>query len=202
MIGYLVGYDSTGIYRIYHPRTKTIKVSRDVVFSENEFFNGKHGRKQNILSIDDNIVDSDETNSVSDQTSDEAPTAPTIHDEIVVEPRVPDVPPMPTHSHGTRLTTESLKLPNRRQRRAVARAFKAILKGSNLPVNYREAMSGDDAPQWELAMQREYNSIMKNNTWNLVPRPTDANVVKSRWVLRMKDNGLHKARFCAKGFTQ
>jgi hypothetical protein len=27
-------------------------------------------------------------------------------------------------------------------------------------------------------------------------------VVKSRWVLRTKDNGLYKARFCAKGFTQ
>src|SRR5437868_2782617 len=51
-------------------------------------------------------------------------------------------------------------------------------------------------------MQKEYNSIMKNNTWTLVLRPKDAKVVKSRWVLLTKDNGLHKARFCAKGFTQ
>src|SRR5438552_18651898 len=38
MRGYLVGYDSTGIYRIYHPGTMTLKVSRDVIFSEDEFF--------------------------------------------------------------------------------------------------------------------------------------------------------------------
>jgi len=43
---------------------------------------------------------------------------------------------------------------------------------------------------------------MKNHTWDLVPRPKNTKVVKSRWVLRIKDNDLHKARFCAKGFTQ
>src|SRR2546423_4662067 len=63
-------------------------------------------------------------------------------------------------------------------------------------------MEAIEAKQWELAMQKEYNSIMKNDPWTLVPRPKDAKVVKSRWVLLMKDNGLHKARFCAKGFTQ
>ena len=63
-------------------------------------------------------------------------------------------------------------------------------------------MSTEDAKQWESAMQKEYNSIIKNNTWKLVPRPTNVKVVKSRWVLRIKDNELYKARFCAKGFTQ
>ena len=63
-------------------------------------------------------------------------------------------------------------------------------------------MSKGDAKQWELAMQKEFDSIMKNNTWKLVPRPTNAKVVKSRWVYRVKDDDLYKARFCAKGFTQ
>ena len=63
-------------------------------------------------------------------------------------------------------------------------------------------MDAEDAKQWELAMQKEIDSITKNETWNLVPRPREAKVVKSRWVLRTKDNGLYKARFCAKGFTQ
>jgi len=35
--GYLVGYQSNGIYRIYHPATKTIRVSRDVIICENQF---------------------------------------------------------------------------------------------------------------------------------------------------------------------
>ena len=51
-------------------------------------------------------------------------------------------------------------------------------------------------------MKKELGSIKKNNTWTLVPRPKNATVVKSRWVLRIKDCGLYKARFCAKGYTQ
>ena len=63
-------------------------------------------------------------------------------------------------------------------------------------------METEDAKQWELAMKKELESIKKNETWTLVPRPKNAKVVKSRWVLRTKDNGIYKARFCAKGFTQ
>jgi transposase InsO family protein len=39
MMGFLVGYQPGGIYRIYHPGTKEFKVSRDVFFSESQFFN-------------------------------------------------------------------------------------------------------------------------------------------------------------------
>jgi len=198
MVGHLVGYDSTGIYRIYHPGTQTIKVSRDVVFSEAEFFGIRQvNNSDDILPLDNDIdVDIDETSSEAelDREQDEVPAAAIIHDEIIVEP-----PPTSSHAYGT---TSKIRASNRRQRRAVARAFKAILKGSNLPTNYHEAMSGDDAQLWEAAMQKEYDSIIKNNTWKLVPRPTKAKVVKSRWVMLVKDNGLHKARFCAKGFTQ
>ena len=51
-------------------------------------------------------------------------------------------------------------------------------------------------------MQKEYDSIIKNNMWKLVPRPTNAKVIKSRWVYCIKDDELYNARFCAKGFTQ
>ena len=93
--------------------------------------------------------------------------------------------------------------PNHHTHRAIIRAFKAVVKGNwKWPWNYHEAMAADDAKQWEAAMQWEYDSIMKNKTWTLVPSPKNEKVVKSHWVLRTKDNGLHKARFCAKGFTQ
>ena len=64
-------------------------------------------------------------------------------------------------------------------------------------------MNVSDAKQWEAEMCREYDSIMRNNTWTLVPRPANVKVVKLRWVLCIEDaNNLYKARFCAKGFTQ
>jgi hypothetical protein len=63
-------------------------------------------------------------------------------------------------------------------------------------------MSTDDAEKWKESTLRELSSLYKNKTWTVVPRPKNARVVKSRWVYRIKENGIFKARFCAKGFTQ
>ena len=200
MLGYLVGYDSTGIYRIYHPSTKKIKVSRDVIFSEDEFLGVRqvNNSDKDILSSENDVDDSG-SESGDHVEQNEIPADPVIHDESKIESPTPA--PAPSHDYGTRTTTG--KLPNRRERRTIVRAFKAVLKGNlNWPTNYRDAMSMEDSKQWESAMQKEYDSIIKNNTWKLVPRPTNAKVVKSRWVYRVKDGELYKARFCAKGFTQ
>jgi len=40
-IGYLVGYDSTNIYRIWIPHTGKVISTRDVIFDETTFFDGK-----------------------------------------------------------------------------------------------------------------------------------------------------------------
>lgn len=212
MKGYLVGYESSGIYRIYHPGSKTFKVSRDIIFSESEFFGIRRiGNSEDVLpsndadyddtdhddadqiDIDDDKCDSGE----AEQQSENA--APIIYNEIVVEP------PPRTSSEGSSHTepASSSKPLNRRQRRTIAKAFKAVVKGNwKWPRGFREAMAAEDAEDWKIAIQKEYDSIIKNGTWTLVPRPKDAKVVKSRWVLRIKYSGLYKACFCAKGFIQ
>ncbi|GKB85537.1 ribonuclease H-like domain-containing protein [Tanacetum coccineum] len=53
----------------------------------------------------------------------------------------------------------------------------------------------------------EYNALIKNNTWVLVPRPPDANIVRSLWLFRHKHNAdgslnRYKARLVANGSTQ
>lgn len=35
-------------------------------------------------------------------------------------------------------------------------------------------------------MVEEYNSIMKNNGWEIVPRPEAKSVVTSRWLFKIK----------------
>ena len=199
--GFLVGYELPGgvNYRIYHPKTKTFKVSRDVIFDEREFFNSRHVGSEEIFPPTENNAEDDadgESESVEQQNEN---AAPIIHDENVEQP-----PPPSPSAEPAPAAAPPPKPPNRRSRRMIAKAFKAVVKGNwKWPRNYREAMNAEDAKQWEAAMQREYDSIMKNGTWTLVPRPKGAKVVKSRWVLRIKDvNNLYKARFCAKGFTQ
>ena len=53
----------------------------------------------------------------------------------------------------------------------------------------------------------EYASIMKNNVWEVVPRPKGKRVVGSRWLYKVKhavDGSMekYKACFVAKGFSQ
>jgi hypothetical protein len=72
------------------------------------------------------------------------------------------------------------------------------------PENYQEA-AGDKA--WQEAMKEELEMIEKNNTWELVERPTDKPVIRVKWVYKTKLHldGIvqkHKARLVAKGYAQ
>jgi hypothetical protein len=56
-------------------------------------------------------------------------------------------------------------------------------------------------------MMEEYTSIMKNNVWEIVPRPKNKFVVSSKWIYKIKHatNGSidkYKARFVALGSSQ
>ena len=75
------------------------------------------------------------------------------------------------------------------------------------PKSVKEALTCPNAAEWKAAMSREYESLMKNNTWTLVPRPPNTNVVGSRWVFTIKrdaqgDITKFKGRLVAKGFSQ
>ncbi|KAG8087751.1 hypothetical protein GUJ93_ZPchr0010g8326 [Zizania palustris] len=72
------------------------------------------------------------------------------------------------------------------------------------PVSYAEAAK---FPEWRNAMTAEYDALMRNKTWHLIPREKHHNVVGCRWIFKVKhkaDGTLdrYKARLVAKGFTQ
>ncbi|WVZ90303.1 LOW QUALITY PROTEIN: hypothetical protein U9M48_036613, partial [Paspalum notatum var. saurae] len=75
---------------------------------------------------------------------------------------------------------------------------------SPVPSNYRSALAD---PTWHAAMAEEYQALIDNNTWRLVPRTPGANVVMSKWIFKHKfhsDGTLarHKARWVVRGFSQ
>lgn len=56
-------------------------------------------------------------------------------------------------------------------------------------------------------MKAEYDSLIKNNTWELVDRPPNTKLVDNRWVFKIKEgrgnaSDIFKARLVARGFTQ
>ena len=78
------------------------------------------------------------------------------------------------------------------------------------PKSFRDAMYGPNGPLWVLSMDLEYKAHVKNGSWVLVPRPPGANVLRSKWVYKTKEeqkaDGLlgirHKSRICAVGLGQ
>ncbi|GJU10299.1 ribonuclease H-like domain-containing protein [Tanacetum coccineum] len=62
-------------------------------------------------------------------------------------------------------------------------------------------------PNWCNAIYDEYNTLVKNGTWILVPRPSDVNLVRYMWLFKHKfhaDGTLsrYKARLIANGSNQ
>jgi hypothetical protein len=61
--------------------------------------------------------------------------------------------------------------------------------------------------EWKDATIEEYQSILKNDVWDVVPRPRDKLVVSSKLIYKIKHatNGSiekYKVRFVAQGFSQ
>ena len=71
------------------------------------------------------------------------------------------------------------------------------------PSTYEEAVGQQ---VWRDAMVEEYQSIMKNDVWEVVPSPEWKSMATSKWIYKIKHatNGSvekYKARFMARGFS-
>ena len=51
------------------------------------------------------------------------------------------------------------------------------------PSNYEEAA---ERKEWKDAMIEEYQLIMKNNVWDVVPRPEGKSIVTSKLIYKIK----------------
>jgi hypothetical protein len=60
--------------------------------------------------------------------------------------------------------------------------------------------------EWKESMMEEYQSIVKNDVWEIVSRPERKSVVTSKWVYKIKHAVYgsiykYKKRFVARGFS-
>ena len=60
--------------------------------------------------------------------------------------------------------------------------------------------------EWFEAMMKEYQSIMKNDVWDIVPKSKNKSVVSLKWIYKIEHVGdgsieKYKTRFVARGFS-
>jgi hypothetical protein len=72
------------------------------------------------------------------------------------------------------------------------------------PGSYSDALR---LPHWQKAMQEEYDALINNGTWQLVPPVSGRSPVDCKWVFKVKRHAdgsveRYKARLVAKGFRQ
>jgi len=75
------------------------------------------------------------------------------------------------------------------------------------PCTLAEAKHHPDWPHWEKAIKEELATLKAAGTWRLEEAPTGANVIGSKWVLKVKKDVAgnvicYKARLIAQGFSQ
>ncbi|KAG8499323.1 hypothetical protein CXB51_005887 [Gossypium anomalum] len=72
------------------------------------------------------------------------------------------------------------------------------------PCTVEEALSH---PDWQLAVQAEFDALLANSTWELCPLPSGRKVIGCKWLFKIKKNhdgtiSRRKARLVAKGCSQ
>jgi hypothetical protein len=79
-------------------------------------------------------------------------------------------------------------------------ALSSTIEGNNFEEGIKDEF-------WNKAMDEELDQIEKNDTWELVPRPKNKNVIGTKWVFRNKLNEdghvtRNKDKLVCKGYTQ
>ena len=71
---------------------------------------------------------------------------------------------------------------------------------------YEEAMQVDTKKKWEQGIKEEMDSLVNNQTWDLVQFPIGKRALHNKWVYKLKeeDGGKkwYKARLVVKGLAQ
>ena len=192
-------------YKFYNPATNKMLLSRDAIFNETSFGNCEHASEKRIKDqqlLTERQATDDYTHLYSEDTE-------SVNDEAEEHPI----------ESNERCNNQREFAPRKSQRETAPPDRLGVIVGDwwsyayvaisdeDEPKNMNEAINGKNSKYWKDAAENEYQSLLKNNTWELVERPKDKNVITCKWVFKVKRNAdgtvdRYKARLVAQGYSQ
>lgn len=216
--GIFVGYnESSKAFRIYISKQKQIEISKDVTFEEEVAFQRSKGSYMEIASEEhespqDMDISPDSTFEIQRESIElEEASDPVDPIEPTDGPR--DIPigrKRPLWARKTMQEAEKYAAPRgtfRESKRPQKFPSYVALMSHIIESEPSSVEEASNQKVWRDAMTEEYQSIIKNDVWDVVPRPEGKSIVSSKWLFKIKhaaDGSIekYKAKFVAKGFSQ
>lgn len=207
---FLVGFEpTTKNFRLFDPDKRKIFISCNVRFNEPEMKTYVIENDESDDRISKTVdheqeeyqeEDQREEVSVEDQRLDATAGDDVQNASILTED---EDDPQSKDKNGGRTNQRYNMRPNiKAPDRLIATGYSAVVSE---PFDYEEAIHSSEREKWQAAIDEELNSLRVNNTWDLVKRPKNTNIVGCKWVFKIKPgkNGeIYKARLVAKGYSQ
>lgn len=208
--GILVGYsEESKAYRVWIPEERRVDISRNVRFLEGDRI--RIGNDfEDFCARDEKLSEDFDDREIELPFADrEAETVPDDEESSSDQEESDDADTTSSRRGRGRprlIRTGSRGRPKKQYHQAaLADVDIELVNLAEVPV--KEALQGAEADEWLAAMESEMKSIIASQTWTVVSRPEDREVIGSRFVLRNKYNGdgtleRRKARLVAKGYSQ
>jgi hypothetical protein len=197
--GVLVGYSSTRKeYKCYNLRLNKIVESINVTINETSRTESKEEENESM----EQPFEEEEEDEKEVEEEDEENLTETEEQVQQVSPKTPRKQVQKNHPSNQIIGNKDVGVETRRKIRSPEQTHLALL--STIEPNCFEEANKDEF--WNKAMDEELDQIEKNDTWELVPRPKNKNVIDTKWVFRNKLNEdgqvtRNKARLVCKGYA-
>uniref|UniRef100_H3H942 Integrase catalytic domain-containing protein n=1 Tax=Phytophthora ramorum TaxID=164328 RepID=H3H942_PHYRM len=205
-------------YRFEELESSRVLVSRDAQFMEDVFDSGRrdYHQREVVVIQDEETTDQDSSQSDEDDNEEEEEEEAARDEDFGPgnkrHPRtqsleeVTDVPSAKRYASQSRHQTLDEMSAAAQESQDFEAAYVVDSVGE-MPTTFKSAMESSDAVKWKEACDSECDSLLKNDTWDVVPLPKGRKAIGCRWVFRVKENQAgeierFKARLVAKGFSQ
>ena len=215
-----VGYpDGTKGYKLFNLKSRKFMRSLSIQFCEDEFHDWEEKTNQQQYARvfhgsepeDEIELEENESQQNNNEPNDQIPV------DVIQNPEINSEDESNEESYEDKFLKEAENLGKKRDRKTTKRLvdelasfagdycfLTSLITEPGEPTSLEEALND---PNWYNAMKSEMASLEKNETWELVPRPKNKNIIKSKWVHKIKRNSdgsinRYKSRLVAQGYSQ